>query len=107
MKIPKVYLALIGVLTLLPLTSSAQDLRPLTVEDALGTRSFYPFSPVVFSPDSKWLAYVAADNRGIQTADPEIYYKTGVSALAAGADIYVVNVKTGETRNLTAGKGSS
>jgi dipeptidyl aminopeptidase/acylaminoacyl peptidase len=100
-------LAAVFLLTLVPLSSRAQDSRSLAIEDALGTHSFLDHSPVVFSPNGEWLAYVASDNRQIQTEDDFAEIKTGAPSFAMGADIYALNLATRETRNLTSGKGGN
>lgn len=96
-------LVIIVIVASLPVDSKAQAVHPLTIGDALGTHSFFKFSNVAFSPDGKWLAYTVSDNRQIQTTDTETKAKYGVLGLTMGADVYVLNVLTGQTINLTSG----
>src|SRR5690348_14810985 len=88
----------------------AQKLAPIPVEDAINTRSFGQFvMPMQFSPDGQWLAYVVTDNRKmVATAFSEnSFARTGVIWTAVGTEISVINVKSGETRNITQGVGNN
>src|SRR5260221_6300067 len=85
----------------------AQETKPLSFEDALTTRDFVRGSLIRFSPDGKSLALALRDNRRATTDDPLRYYRTGVKAVAVGADIYILDVKTGKVRNATGGNGNS
>ncbi len=88
----------------------AQKLAPIPVEDAINTRSFGQFvMPMKFSPDGQWLAYVVTDNRKmVATAFSEnSFARTGVIWTAVGTEISVINVKSGETRNITLGVGNN
>jgi dipeptidyl aminopeptidase/acylaminoacyl peptidase len=78
---------------------------PIGIEDILGTRSIPWSARVSLSPDGKAVAYVAkgehdARRQGRPVAD-------GVSGWAAGADIWIADVGTGASTNITGGKGSS
>jgi len=88
----------------------AQKLAPLPVEDAINTREFGQFvTPIKFSPDGERLAYVVTDNRKMVASAfaTETYARTGVVWSATGADIWILNVKSGQTRNLTQGIGNN
>jgi dipeptidyl aminopeptidase/acylaminoacyl peptidase len=88
---------------------SAQVLEPISVEDALKTKSFAEESPFAFSPDGKLLAYVVQDNQKItrqKRNETEIFVETGVDVRNEDGSIWVTNLETGESRNLT-GNGSS
>jgi len=82
---------------------AAQGVHALSVEDAVKTREFCPGSPVALSPDGKLLAYAVT-----QRHETRIYeQRSGVPWYAQGCQIYVLNIYTGEERNLTAGKGNN
>jgi dipeptidyl aminopeptidase/acylaminoacyl peptidase len=77
---------------------------PVSVEDIVSARYFADFSPVRFSPDGKWLAYVVIDNRRRRSVSQDTWGRTGVAPWGSGADIYVLNIATGATTNLTLGQ---
>jgi dipeptidyl aminopeptidase/acylaminoacyl peptidase len=93
-------LSVSALLTNLPSSLHAQNLRPLAVEDALRVRSFFQ-TPPVFSHDGKWLAYTVTDNG---TARQKM--ERGASRMLP-TDIYTSKVDTAATRNLTGGSGSN
>jgi dipeptidyl aminopeptidase/acylaminoacyl peptidase len=84
--------------------------RPLDIRDALGTLSLAFRAPIAVSPKGAWVAYTVEDDRKREsTSDTRyLYYtRTGVYHEAVGCDIWLTNIKTGETRNLTEGRGTS
>src|SRR6266568_503444 len=86
----------------------AQELRPLSVEDALEEHSFGQLMPIVgFSADGKWLAYVIKENQRSKSVDFETRVRTGVPTWVVGTDICTLNIETGETKNLTGGTGNN
>lgn len=87
-------------------TANAQQSIPLSVEDVLTARSFTQLQRVVFSPDGKQLAYSSVDLRRFAPKYGEGYFRTGVGT-GSGADIFIANTDSGETRNLTNGQGSN
>jgi dipeptidyl aminopeptidase/acylaminoacyl peptidase len=91
----------------LPNVAAAQQREPLRVEDALKVRTFADLSPIEISPDGKWLAYTFKENSRVRTLNDEIEARTGVPAWVTGANIEILNVESGETRNLTAGQGDN
>lgn len=86
---------------------AAQEAHPLTIEDALNVQSFGPLQPVGFSPDGKWLAYTVRKNQRSRPIDQKAWARTGVPAWTSGTDIWISNVETGETKNLTGGNGAN
>jgi dipeptidyl aminopeptidase/acylaminoacyl peptidase len=83
---------------------------PLEVEDALGTLSMANRMPIAMSPDGQWVAFTVEDDRrreGTQSERYMFYTKTGAFTEAVGCDVWIVNTKTGESRNLTRGQGTS
>jgi dipeptidyl aminopeptidase/acylaminoacyl peptidase len=91
-----------------PNRATAQQPVPLTVEDALKMRILGEASPLAFSPDGKWLAYVVRGNRSVQCGnDDDVFARTGVLCRDRGGDIWISNASTGETTDLTGGQGSN
>jgi dipeptidyl aminopeptidase/acylaminoacyl peptidase len=90
----------------------AQESAALPVECALNTRSLGEISPIAFSRDGKWLAYMVRDNerarpkeeRGINR---DHYVRTGLFLGNETSDVWISNTATGESRNLTGRKGSN
>jgi dipeptidyl aminopeptidase/acylaminoacyl peptidase len=85
----------------------AQEVRPLSVEDALKLRYFGEYSPFAFSPDGERLAYVVRDNQKSSPNFRETQARTGVPWHGMRADIYIVARKTGQTINLTGGRANN
>lgn len=82
----------------------------LRVEDALSLTSLAGQSPVDLSPDGEWVAYTVQDQRTRQTLGDRrysLYTKSGVFIEAIDCDVWITNTRTGETRNLTEGRGTS
>src|SRR5512146_3155499 len=97
------------VLLLVP-TGSAQATKPFDVRGALGVLSFSNRMPISLSPDGEWVAYTVEDDRKVSGTKDErymFYTPTGAFTEAIGCDVLVTNTRTGETRNLTQGKGTS
>ena len=87
-------------------TSAQQNAIPLPVEDALKVRSFSQV-PARFSPDGKRLAYAVQDHQRKRSVTRESYAQTGVPSWAVGADIFVLDVGSGDSKNLTGGTGNN
>jgi len=85
----------------------AQLLEPLPVEDALSVRSLVRMPWMAFSPDGRWLAFTARSAWAKPAERGDSYVRTGVILGLAGTDIYISDVATGQTKNLTNGKGSN
>jgi dipeptidyl aminopeptidase/acylaminoacyl peptidase len=105
---------LIGVVAALAFASTGrskakmtQAVKPLPVEAVLNMRTFGEWVPMAISPSGHWLAYVTRDSRRVQSMDLEAYRQTGVPFWGTGADIWVANLRTGETRNITKGVGDN
>ena len=87
--------------------SRAQPI-PLSVEDAVSTRSFSPMMAMEFSTDGRWLAYAIKNNRRtMESKGLEGWARTGMPFWALGSDVWVSSVETGETKKLTDGNGDS
>jgi len=91
-----------AILSLAALSSSAsaQQARPLSVEDALKL-NYFPESSLQFSPDGERLAYVVRDNQNSNPHYRETQVRTGVPWHATRADIFVAARKTSKSINLT------
>ena len=85
----------------------AQKPGALSVADSLNVHSFGQLIPIRFSPDGKWLAYTVKDNQKSEPLDVEMWAHTGVRGFYTGTDVWIVNIKTGETKNLTSGYGAN
>lgn len=88
----------------------AQKTEPLSVTDALRTLSFGEVSPFQFSPDGKWAAYMVRDNKNIEsqgTDEQDIYIQTGVYKRNQAGSIWITNIETGVSEDLTHGQGSN
>jgi dipeptidyl aminopeptidase/acylaminoacyl peptidase len=88
------------------MTRAGEKSMPLSVNDALTIHLFGDLSPVTFSPDGKWIAYVVLDNQRPKSEKLDAIVRTGVISRAEG-DIWISNAETGEAKNLTGEKGSN
>jgi len=108
----KLLLTLLCVLSLQTVEILAQPRQmSLPVEEVLGALHFSPSTPVDLSPDGKWVAYTLKDDRRMEKAsegNARLYFtRTGVYRGSLGCDVWITNTQTGQTKNLTEGKGSS
>lgn len=89
--------------------TSAQQVKPLTIADAIATRSFMGLSPISLSPDGEWVAYTITnpEKRRTHTDDAIEYMRTGAPRAAEGAELWIANTRTGEMRDLTGPAGGS
>lgn len=85
----------------------AQQVPALPIEDELKVRYFAEYSPIDYSPDGKWLAYVTRDNQRSRDVGVDTYARTGVPIIGVGADVCISNTETRQTRCLTGGKGDN
>jgi dipeptidyl aminopeptidase/acylaminoacyl peptidase len=91
-----------------PLIASAQQARPLSVEDALKTYSFGETSPLSFSPDGRWIVYMVRNNQKAHAnSDEEWYIRTGLHDGDCAGELWLSNTETGEQRKLTRDQGSN
>lgn len=79
--------------------ATAQQASALAVDDTLRIRSFPQWALFQFSPDGEWLAYAVENDRDNN--------HSGISSGGKGKDIWLLNIKTGEARNLTGNVGDS
>lgn len=85
----------------LPGVVAAQQTIALPAEDALRLRSFGQLVAARFSPDGKKFAYTVQYNQRRRSVTPESYAQTGVPSWAVGTDIFVLDVVSGESKNIT------
>src|SRR6266480_123289 len=89
----------------------AGQARPLSVEDVLGVRQFTDREQVAVSPDGRLVAYALVDPRrapALAEADHSSQFSpSGVPVFDRGADVFVTDRRSGTTRNVAAGQGSS
>jgi len=89
---------------------SGSQPAPLKIEDALGIMALANRMPIALSPDGEWVAYTVQDDRKQERMQSEryrFYTRTGAFTEAVGCDVWLTNTGTGESRNLTEGKGTS
>ena len=83
--------------------------QPLPVNEILSALTL-TYGGASLAPDSQWLAYTVQDPRRrgpIDYATQPFFSDTGSPAAMAGTDIWLVNTKSGESRNITGNKGSN
>jgi len=86
-----------------------RQLVPLPVQDAIAARTFST-TPFSLSNDGYWIAYTLQDPKRSQIISDERQRwltASGTPPQQIGCDVWITNVKTRETRNLTEGKGNS
>ena len=84
---------------------------PLPVEVASGAKSFAPLD-IEISPDGVWVAYTLGDprRRKIQSRRSDqwsIFNCSGVPYVFSDSDVLITNTQTGETKNISAGRGAN
>ena len=77
--------------------------KALSVEDVIKIHSLAPYSPPSFSPDGTLLAYAVVESQETRHFETSAWARTGVPWYGTGVQIFVLNVKTGATNNVTAG----
>jgi hypothetical protein len=101
---------LLGLLALQPAARGEDEPRPLAVKDALQQRAFATRVPIDVSRDARWIAYTVEDPgrrppRGARRY--QFHTATGAPMEAQVCDVRVVDVASGESRDLTEGRGTS
>lgn len=84
---------------------------PLPVEVVSAAKSFAPVD-IDVSPDGLWVAYTLTDPRrrklqGIPSDQWKVFNCTGALHLLANTDLLITNTKTGQTINVSSGRGAS
>src|SRR5437879_920470 len=106
----KFLLIVLGLLTLAPASFAQPKSGPLRVDDALGGLTFPQWTPISVSSDGVSVAYTLQDAKRLAPAKDSRYRwfaPTGVPEGWTATDVWVINVKTGESKNLTQSKGSA
>jgi dipeptidyl aminopeptidase/acylaminoacyl peptidase len=83
---------------------------PLKIEDALGALALANRMPIAMSPDGELVAYTLKDDRKLESTQDErysSYTRTGAFTEGLGCDVWMTNTRSGQSRNLTEGKGTS
>jgi hypothetical protein len=83
---------------------------PLKVEEALGVLTLAGRMPIAMSPDGELVAYTLKDDRKLETTQDErysSYTRTGAFTEGLGCDVWITNTRSGQSRNLTEGQGTS
>ena len=83
------------------------QLQPLPVSDVLAIHGFSNSAISICPDDEDWIVYQLVDLRRRGSLSSEHVSASGVPNLGRGADIWLTNVRSGETKNLTEGKGSN
>jgi dipeptidyl aminopeptidase/acylaminoacyl peptidase len=84
----------------------AQRPEPLAIEDALQMRTFEWAPRAAFSGDGHRVAFVSLVSDRPKLESQDTYARTGVPPRSEG-DIWIANVETQDTRNLTGGVGAN
>ncbi|HXE60442.1 MAG TPA: hypothetical protein VN607_07030, partial [Gemmatimonadaceae bacterium] len=96
-------------LTTVGSTGFAQQVKPLSIADALATRTFGIYAPIAVSADGRWVAYTIVDPRKRRSHSENApgFLSTGAPTYAEGAELWIADTKTGATRDLTGHAGNS
>lgn len=84
-------------------------LRPLSGEDALSALTLAD-GPLSLSPDDRWLVYTVQDPRRrgkLATGLADGISASGVPSTALGTDVWLTDLQTGSSLNLTNGQGNN
>lgn len=90
--------------------ASEPRVAPLPVEDITALKSVSPYDQPAFSKDGEWLAYVLEDPQRAQELVDEkhpLFTPSGIQTLYVGCDIWVTNIRKGESQLITGGKGTN
>jgi len=111
MRVSEKFMRIVLVLLTFAQASFAQPKSaPLRVEDALGGLTFPQWTPISVSADGQSVAYTLQDAKRLDPARDSRYRwftPTGVPDAWTATDVWVTNIKTGESKNLTQSKGSA
>jgi dipeptidyl aminopeptidase/acylaminoacyl peptidase len=75
--------------------------KGLRIEDNLSTRYFAEYTPIVFSPDGKEIAYTIRSVEQQPFVGQGSFLRTGAEWYSQGTGIYLVDVDSGVSRRLT------
>lgn len=99
-------------LSLFALTDRAEQQKAgaLPIEAVIQSWKFTQTQPIRLSPDGQWVAFTLQRSIEAVALPEESHYwltLTGAPFLFAGSDIWIANTRTGASKNLTDGKGTS
>lgn len=107
---PRWLIALLGIfLPVIVAGAQERQLTPLPVEEAIAARTFST-TPFSLSNDGQWLAYALSDPKRSQLISDERHRwltATGVPPPQIGTDVWITDIRSRESRNLTQGSGSN
>ena len=107
----RVYIASVALLLIASATLAQQPprLEPLPISEGLAALSFSSMPLSICPRDEQWIAYQLNDIRRWKsgTGKYATLTPTGVPRLGTGGDIWLTNVLTGKSRNLTGAVGSN
>jgi dipeptidyl aminopeptidase/acylaminoacyl peptidase len=98
------------VLVIVCFGTAQADTSPLPVKELLSARSFAFLVPISISNDGEWVAYTVNDNTKVAAPTDErysLYTPTGAFVRGVSGTIYISNLRTGKSINLTNSQGSS
>lgn len=85
----------------------AEQMNALRVEETLHARSFPDWSLFEFSPDGRWLVYVVQDEQRMNSNGKKVGPAGTIPSYGKGTDIWILDLQTGEARNLTNERGNN
>jgi dipeptidyl aminopeptidase/acylaminoacyl peptidase len=107
-KLAGVALMIAGLIPLVaPEIAMAQQTRELPVGVAVNARRFAPFNPVTFSPDGKYVAYTVIAEQKTKELTDEMSYEKGIPWWGIGGQVFIRDLETRETTQLTTGAGDN
>lgn len=93
------------------ISAESQRAAPLPVEMLVQSSHFVGYPAGSISPDGQWVALAVQKTRKLeidQRVSPRFWLTpTGAPFEFSGSDIWILNIRTGEARDLTQGKGTS
>jgi dipeptidyl aminopeptidase/acylaminoacyl peptidase len=107
---PPAGIMLLVLLVLQPAARGEDEPLPFAVEDALRQRVFAARVPIDVSRDARWVAYTVEDpgrRRPRGARRYQYHTPTGAPMEAQACDVWVVDTASGESRDLTEGRGTS
>src|ERR1043165_6429704 len=107
----RAHIAGVVVLLIVSVTSAQPraKLEALPISEGLAGLTFSNLPLSLCPGDEQWIAYQLNDIRRLKKSSGKYadLTSTGVPRLGAGGDIWLTNVRTGQSRNLTGGLGSN
>lgn len=89
------------------LPANEPELSPLSIEETIETRILSEGSSIQVSQDRAWLAVALRKSTANTRSAVDNYLQHGVPWYGLGADIYIIDLRTAASRNLTGGMGNN